>query len=126
MIRPVDYKEVKQFDGRAARNMSHIYEGKTPLSWYGLFIDGILCGCVGLLRITSTKARVRGLFVDESHRRQGFGSSLILYAESEARRLGYTVLEADTAFGSLFQKHGWADTGIKYKTFPGRRWRKIL
>lgn len=82
--------------------------------------DGRLAGSVQLILAgqenQAFRADIGKLLVHRSFRRLGLGAALMQAAETEAKRIGRTLLTLDTETGSdgekLYQKLGWTRFGI--------------
>jgi N-acetylglutamate synthase-like GNAT family acetyltransferase len=124
-IARVTFDQIKHFNDLAPNNSSHIYEGKTPITWYGLHKDDSIVGCFGLLKV-GNEARLRGWFVLPECRGHGYGTLLARTAEEAAQHMGAHTIEAKTAQATIMARLGWEFTGAVYKTFNGRQYRKPL
>lgn len=86
-------------------------------------MDGRLDGSVQLILAPQEnqffRADLAKMLVHRRARRQGIGAALIVAAESEARRVGRTMLTLDTVAGSaadrLYARMGWT----KFGEIPG-------
>jgi ribosomal protein S18 acetylase RimI-like enzyme len=78
--------------------------------------EGRIVAMGGLKRTSSDRAEIKRMRVHPDFQRRGFGTAILLGLESEARRLGYTLLHLDTttlqvAAQGLYEKHGYRRTG---------------
>lgn len=117
------FDDIKHFDGRAPRNQSHIYEGKTPIDWHCIEVDGEIVGCIGLLYV-GKEARIRGWFVDKPYRGRGLGGELLRYAAETALLCGAERVEIKTAQKEIALHCGWESTGKEYPSFGGAQFIK--
>lgn len=98
MIKAIDYAEVQKLALSAKDedpNKLHLWEGKIPINWYGLFENESLIGCMGLL-IRGKSANFRGWYVKKEYRHYGYGAKLLIFAELETKRLGLNKLVINT------------------------------
>ncbi len=52
-----------------------------------------------------------GLYVEESERGQKLGNKLLMFAEKEAKRVGYETLCLTTEHTSYYERYGWEYIG---------------
>lgn len=119
VIQPTSLGIVTPYRKEAMQDGAHLYEGKTPILWYGAFNGEVLMGCIGLLPV-ATEARIRGWFVRRNFRLQGVGRALLEFAVGEARTRGFKRVEAKTAYREELRRWGWRTTGRIYTTFKPR------
>jgi len=70
-------------------------------------IDGNIIGCCALEVIWSDLAEIKSLAVDENHKNQGIGKSLVAAAFEQAARLGLLKVFALTMDPGFFEKLGF-------------------
>lgn len=88
--------------------------------------DLILCknenefiGCVGIRLFSDEVAEMKRLYVKESARKLGIGSTLVKEAETSAMKKGYKEIKLDTlkkmtTAVDLYRKNGYQETGSYY------------
>ena len=91
--------------------------------FWGAYVDGALCGMVGLTRETRIKGRHKGhvvaMYVAPEFRRRGLGMSLLQavidYARDEAKlsQLVLTVTHANAAASELYRAAGFKTFGVE-------------
>jgi amino-acid N-acetyltransferase len=75
-----------------------------PVSLFGAFSAGALCGVVGL-ELHGQNALLRSLAVSSTQRRSGVGSALVTFAEREAAKHGVTAIYLLTTTAAQFFEH---------------------
>lgn len=106
-FRQVEYDEVEPLRKVAAREGVLLRQGKTPITWFAGYDGSEMFGVIGLLRVTSSRARVRGRWVLPAHRGQGYGHFLLMELLDYARAAGYTVVERTTKRWQIGVSEGW-------------------
>lgn len=119
----VTLDQISPWTEAARREDAHLYEGKTPILWFGAWQGETLVGCIGLLAPYrgQTEVRIRGWYVDPAWRGQGIGLYLLRQAVEMARSLGYRRVEMKTKYREIAAKMGgWQPTGRVYNSFGGQ------
>jgi len=85
------------------------------------FLDGVVCGVVGLRPLGESTAEMKRLYVKPRCRGAGVGKRLVEAAIAEARKLGYTEIKLDTlpamdAAMELYRTLGFSETQPYYDT----------
>lgn len=85
------------------------------------FLDGVVCGVVGIRPLGESTAEMKRLYVKPKCRGAGVGKRLVEAAIAEARKLGYTEIKLDTlpamdAAMGLYLALGFTDTQPYYET----------
>jgi ribosomal protein S18 acetylase RimI-like enzyme len=92
------------------------------MKWWGAFVDGRLCGYVGLERETRTKNRHKatllGMYVEPEAAGRGIGRALVDALLAQARIDGLesivlTVTETNSAAVKLYERCGFRSFGIE-------------
>jgi len=100
---------IKQVSQRLSRRMN---VNSLPIAFVG-FLDGKLVASASIkIREMETHPQYEhwlgAVYVDSAHRKQGFGSEMVLHTVSEARRLGVHQLYLYTRSHEDFYAHfGW-------------------
>jgi len=110
-----DYAEQ---DKMLFRPMDDIY--KNLQSFTVAELDGNIVGCCALEVVWSDLAEIKSLAVDETHKNQGVGKSLIAAAVEQASKLGIPKVFALTMDPSYFEKLGFEK--IKKDKLPMKVW----
>lgn len=74
-VKTVTYTDVEMWRNLAARDGVRLFEGKTPIIWLRLEVDGEPVGCAGILR-QGKKVTIRGRWIRPEYRGQGWGWKL--------------------------------------------------
>lgn len=85
------------------------------------FLDGVVCGVVGIRPLNEATAEMKRLYVKPKCRGAGVGKRLVEAAIAEARRLGYAEIKLDTlpamdAAMGLYRALGFTETKPYYET----------
>lgn len=80
---------------------------KSPWQLFAAWNEEELCGWVGLLLLSETRATVRGWYVREPYRNQGIGTELLATAMSWAWANHYERLEIRTARNVTWAGFQW-------------------
>jgi len=78
----------------------------------------LACGTLSFEEYDGKRAyRLRGMAVDEQHRKSGLGRALLEFLETEARREGVMLLwcNARTPAVPFYMKHGWQVVGEEFE-----------
>lgn len=89
-------------------------------NWFIAEIDGVIVGCVSLLRYTSGLVEVRSLAVSDSVQGQGIGKKLVQALIAEARQRQIPTLFALTRAVPFFLACGFTLTDKSH--FPEKVW----
>lgn len=122
VFQPIEYTQIAGWRKAAFKEDAHLFEGKTPIKWYGAFANNILVGCIGLLQPykSMTEVRIRGWYVEPDYRGMGVGSFLLIMAIEQARVLGYAHIEMKTKYREIANRLGFISTGKTYTSFGGQ------
>jgi len=80
------------------------------------YVENRLVACLVLKPLGEGKVRLRQMAVAKSSQRKGIGSALMKFAESHARRLGYSeiIMHARESAVPFYEKLGYAVEGERF------------
>lgn len=93
----------------SSSNEVFIEEPESPCKWYAGYLDGKLVGCYGLMQFSTAKARLRGWYVCEEHRGEGYGGQLLDHFVETARQLKFPIAEANTKHEGILESRGFIE-----------------
>jgi GNAT superfamily N-acetyltransferase len=122
-VKVVPYEAVSAWRSLAARE--HVALGPTSnTTWYGAFRGSDLVGVAGLIVVSKTRARIKGVFVPRDLRGQGIGTQLTeRILELAPKALDVEVLAYNPAFyqGKGFDLEGQYRPGVSRLVYARQR-----
>ena len=101
-------------------SITHCIDARDALpQWYLLEKNGEIIGCAGLITNDFISRGdlypwICGIFIEEKHRGNAYGSVLIEKAKSDAKKAGFNYVYLCTSHIGLYEKYGFNYIGQGY------------
>lgn len=122
IIRKVNLTTQEDYTHPAYLNIKiTLVEKIIPVTYIGYFIDEKIVGVESGYKTNKDYYRVRGLWVDENHRRKGIATKLINWLESKCREKYLWTIPRESAI-RFYLNYGFNITGKSAKTVYGQNY----
>jgi len=105
-IQECEYSQVARFRSAAAKERVCL-KPTANTRWFRYGEEG----CAGLLTLNNGAARIKGVFVDQSRRREGIGTAITEFLIQTAQEAGCKSLEAYAWNPAWYQERGFTAVG---------------